>query len=346
MAKTFLNNKKVMFKHYPTKLPLFLFLLILPLFMYCMELEKRNHNLKFKPLVLPNDQTLFKNRDECDKNCMNLDNGSIDYQKMHALFPNNTLEVIPKIPRIGVCFNYAMRECLGLSKTQFEQIEQSILGSQDWALYIGMPHTFFDQKQFPQAGDLAVYHDKNNNNSIEHFAKVIGDGRLKSKIGTGLGIIEHNYWDTPSFGEYISFWELQPEYRDQKSKDLLFDEIIKIIQNSVAIKKLLQHAQNTLIAAATNKIYRSPFFPFIKKGNPFHLLQAVMGIKIDLPDDDGNTPLMLAAQAGNLVCLTCLAEHGANLLIKNNDGKDALALAKEYKHQDIIDCLSQHITTS
>ena len=321
-----------MLKHYSTPLLLSLFLLTLPASTYSMELA---------PLVQPYEKELFKKRKEFD-DCMNLDNGSIDYEKMHAIFPNNTLEVVPKTPRLGVCFNFTMRECLGLSKAQFEKIEQSIVGSQDWNLFIGMPHAFFDQKQLPEIGNLATYHDKDNNNSIGHFAKVIAHGRLKSKIGTGLAIIEHDYWDLPPFGEHIYFWELKPMYRDQNGKILLFSHITNIIKNSVDIKLLVEEAQETLIATAAKKTYRSPFSFFVIKNNPFHLLQIVVGLKIDLPDNDGNTPLMLAAKSGNLACLTCLVEHGANLFLTNKDGKDVLDLANEYNHQDIFNYLSNY----
>jgi hypothetical protein len=326
-----------MLKHFSVKLFL---VLLLPSLTYGMSLEQPTNPstcFTFPPLTQPDDLTLTKKREKFDKSPYA--DQFIVFEKMHAIFPNNTiLETVPKKTRSGVCFNFAMRECLGLSKTQFEHIEQCIIGMNDWVLNIGVPYKFFDQIQFPEAGCLVTYHNKNN--FIGHFGQVTLNGKIKSKIGTRQSVIEHDYWDVPPFGQLIYFWELKPIYHDQKGKDRLFSEIIDIVQKSMDIKLLLVGAHITLCAAAAQKSHRTKFSEFVYKGNLFHLLQAVTGLNIDLPDDDGNTPLMLAAQVDNQESLISLIEHGAQLDLKNKNGKDALALAQENNHQAIVDILS------
>lgn len=56
---------------------------------------------------------------------------------------------------------------------------------------------------------------------------------------------------------------------------------------------------------------------------------------VDARDNDGNTPLHLAARYGHTKCVQILLEDGkADVSIVNYDGKTALDLAKQYGHED------------
>jgi len=293
----------------------------------CMEPENRQNivPLRIIPLTQPNDPVLTNKR----KNC-------IHNEQVFTLFPHNVLlEKAPKGARPGACYNVAMKECLGLSPTQFQHIEQSIVGLSDWVTIIGMPHTFFDQKQNPQPGYLTTYTHRNNHN-IKHFGTVAQNvNRIKSKLGTSKYTAEHNYWDLPNWGDVIRFWKLKKIYRDQNGKNQLFAKIMDIIQNSERMRQLLQDAQKTLFAVAANK-QCDTYFSKIDWKEPFHLIKGVMGLKIDALDENGETALMLASKTGNLYLVNLLIEHDANPYLTNKEGKDALALAEENNHQDII----------
>ena len=67
--------------------------------------------------------------------------------------------------------------------------------------------------------------------------------------------------------------------------------------------------------------------------NRVRLLVRIM--YVDERDNDGNTPLHLAARYGHTKCVLILLEDGkADMSIVNYDGKTALDLAKQYGHED------------
>lgn len=288
--------------------------------------------LQFQPLTQPDDKVLTKTRSSCKK-----------HKEVLTLFPKNVLlEKTEKGTRPGVCYNVAMKEVLGLSKMQFQKIEQSIVGLQDWVTIIGMPYKFFDQQESPHKGNLATYTAKNSN-FIDHFAVVTEkNNRVKSKIGTSKYTVEHDYWDLPAWGDSICFWQLKKIYYDQDGKNQLFSEIMNIIKNSKNMKQLLQDAQKTFFALAANKYVNTTFSRSPVYSDPYHLIKGVMGLKIDLPNSDGETALMLASQQGNLDVVTLLLEHNAIRCIKNKQGQTALDLAQQNKHIAVINALNPY----
>jgi len=234
-----------------------------------------------------------------------------------------------------------MRDVLGLSKAQFQTIEQSIVGLQDWVTIIGMPYKFFDQQEFPHKGNLVTYTPKNSN-FIKHFGVATEDNRIKSKMGTSKYTVRHAYWELPAWGEDLYSWELKQIYDDQNGKNQLFSEIMDIIQNSPRMKLLLQDAQKTFFALAANKdsntlFSRSPIY-----NDPYQLIKGVVGLKIDLPNHHGETALMIASKNGALDIVTLLLEHHANRCIKNKKGQTALNLAQQNNHADVVNALNPY----
>jgi hypothetical protein len=58
------------------------------------------------------------------------------------------------------------------------------------------------------------------------------------------------------------------------------------------------------------------------------------GADINARDEDGNTPLILAARQGNSDCCKVLLQHGANIHAKNSKGMDAITLAVRSRHAE------------
>ena len=54
------------------------------------------------------------------------------------------------------------------------------------------------------------------------------------------------------------------------------------------------------------------------------------GAQVDVSNDSGNTALMLAIMGGNIETAIYLQSQGANPWRKNNDGVNAVDLAREY----------------
>lgn len=63
-------------------------------------------------------------------------------------------------------------------------------------------------------------------------------------------------------------------------------------------------------------------------------------INVDLQDSDGNTALMLAAQAGQVEAVKTLKLFKADTLLKNDKGKTALDLARSKNNTEIVKLLS------
>ena len=63
------------------------------------------------------------------------------------------------------------------------------------------------------------------------------------------------------------------------------------------------------------------------------------GAFLDWPDVRGNTALHHAAMNNNKTLIELFVKRGANLSLKNTDGKTALDLAKEIGEEDIIKLL-------
>jgi hypothetical protein len=287
--------------------------------------------LQFKPLTQPDDPILTKTRSSCT--------GS---KEILTLFPKNVLlEKAGKGTRPGVCYNAAMKEVLGLSKIQFQTIEQSIVGLQDWVTIIGMPYKFFDQQEFPHKGNLVTYTPKNSN-FIKHFGVVTENNRIKSKMGTSKYTVEHDYWELSAWGKDLYSWKLRKIYDDQNGKNQLFSEIMDIIQNSPRMELLLQDAQKTLFALAANKNGNTLFSRSSVYNDPYHLIKGIVGLKIDLPNHCGETALMIASKKGNLELVTLLLEHHANRCIKNKKGQTALDLAQQNKHYRVVNALDPY----
>ena len=68
------------------------------------------------------------------------------------------------------------------------------------------------------------------------------------------------------------------------------------------------------------------------------------GDDINAQDDDGRSPLLLAALRGNATACRLLLEAGANPLLADNEGKDALAVANTKGFVEVAGAISDHLT--
>ena len=68
-------------------------------------------------------------------------------------------------------------------------------------------------------------------------------------------------------------------------------------------------------------------------------LQQNYKININSTEYAGHTALMLAAMVGHVNVVQFLMKCGADATIRNNSGKDALAIAKEAKHYEVVKLL-------
>ncbi|EGD81155.1 hypothetical protein PTSG_11195 [Salpingoeca rosetta] len=63
------------------------------------------------------------------------------------------------------------------------------------------------------------------------------------------------------------------------------------------------------------------------------------GVRIDLRDDTGSTPLILAALGGNVEAASCLIAYGANVDAQDTDGNTALHMAAWQEREHSVDVM-------
>ena len=274
---------------------------------------------QFQPLKQPRDRELDKKRDAISP---------FTPDKVLKIFPSTTLVEVAGIgERPGVCYHDAMRRTLGLSNEQFQQLEQSVNGCQDWITIIGMPYNFFDQTNKQKTGCLATYTSKNNIFHIHHFGEVIGKNRIRSKLALSDYTYDHDLWHLPRrWGNRINLWKLKKIYRSREGKTLLYNTLKKIIESSPIMIDLLNDKRDELLAS---NCYETSH----------RLLKRTMGLPINVRNNSGKTPLMLAAEKNNLNLVKLYVNHHANLDLQDASGTTAFMLAVDRGHNEIAEFL-------
>ncbi|HEY7699288.1 MAG TPA: ankyrin repeat domain-containing protein [Vicinamibacteria bacterium] len=92
-------------------------------------------------------------------------------------------------------------------------------------------------------------------------------------------------------------------------------------------------ARNAMRVAAIHAACAAGSLPIV-----LALIEA--GADVNRVQQAGFTPLHAAAMSGRLDLARLLLDHGADPSAKADDGRDALALAREAKHQGLVDLLS------
>ena len=70
------------------------------------------------------------------------------------------------------------------------------------------------------------------------------------------------------------------------------------------------------------------------------------GANVDAPSKNGRTPLMAAAQKGNLAIVQCLLDHGAEINAQDHYGKTARWFAAKNGRSEVAEFLRQHGATA
>ena len=60
------------------------------------------------------------------------------------------------------------------------------------------------------------------------------------------------------------------------------------------------------------------------------------GANVDLDPSNFGTPLMLYAENGDAEFVDLLLRYGANIILKNKDGKTAIDMARENGHTKVV----------
>lgn len=85
------------------------------------------------------------------------------------------------------------------------------------------------------------------------------------------------------------------------------------------------------------------FLHFISLSGMSELIPKVIvtWLEMDMIDDNDMTPVMLAAEKGHKAAVVVLIREGADLSLKNKQGKTALTLARDNAHAQVVEVLEE-----
>ncbi|MCX6774391.1 MAG: ankyrin repeat domain-containing protein [Candidatus Micrarchaeota archaeon] len=134
-----------------------------------------------------------------------------------------------------------------------------------------------------------------------------------------------------------------PGSEEERLETCLIDAIeqgdnkeIEILMNAhVDANSFDQFGRTALMLAITN----------LEKLEEYSKLCALLikrGADVNANDDDGDTPLMLAVDEGNLGIIRMLIRSGANVNAKNNEGETALMRARDHRNKETINVITSY----
>lgn len=118
------------------------------------------------------------------------------------------------------------------------------------------------------------------------------------------------------------------------TKIIISFSILILIFLILKLKDLLTPKEERFLKAAENGDLKKIKSMLNKEINIKTLINAV--------DKENNTALILASKFGYDEIVKILIENGADINIKNNDGKTALDYAEENDYKNIIELLKNH----
>jgi hypothetical protein len=204
-------------------------------------------------------------------------------------------EEIPHGKRYGTCHNYAFTKLMGIVGKAPQIL--NIWGQKDYYgdHYLKI-YEFFDLLEpnaVLQPGDLAVYLRRNEKGfkDVTHTGSVVGDDCIESKWGPIPAVFEHPIWYVPvQFENDVRYLRLKMSGPD------LLDKIQQRLQQKQVKKRyedLAQRAQQELF----NNI--KEYEQDKSKGYKISMsLEYNMNTHLDIPDENGITPLMHAERIG------------------------------------------------
>lgn len=107
-------------------------------------------------------------------------------------------------------------------------------------------------------------------------------------------------------------------------------------------KRALQEDQ--IVVDSCLLLEKKPYslFAISIRSKSIKILQDLISIKADVNKIcDDKSPLMYAAKYGELEAAKALVKAGANIGLKNREGKTALDYARKYEKKELIDYLSK-----
>jgi ankyrin repeat protein len=193
----------------------------------------------------------------------------------------------------------------------------------------------------------AQFFPENNNPKVEELIQACMSGNVEqvkklTESGVDINAINPEYGDTalsqaalqgyPNIVDFLLTKQISPY-----SKNLAL--IFACQKGHLAIiDKFLQHGADV---NAYIEDYHTPLFQAIaqNKMDVFKRLLNEGAINVNLVDKEGVIPLLLAAYNGHLEMVKQLVDKGADLSVKNKGGCTVKDIAKQKKHNKIIEYL-------
>ena len=132
------------------------------------------------------------------------------------------------------------------------------------------------------------------------------------------------------------------------------DQIASHKNDSFKIYRQMKFPEHFSLFMRRNNIFSSSFYAdkaeinkklleSVKEGKFYDTKQLLEEDLADTNtiDKDGNTPLIIAAKKNEYIFITMLIDYGADVDIKNNNGKTALDIAIDKNYYSIADTLKE-----
>jgi hypothetical protein len=196
--------------------------------------------------------------------------------------------------RYGTAHNYAFTKAMGIVGKAPRIL--NVRGQEEYYYdgYLKVSE-FFDAHREGQPGDFAVYISEDEKGEIEitHTGIVISDDCIESKWGPTNAVFEHPIWYVPAqFGNRVWYFRLKISGAE------LLAEIQKKLQQKEIKERydlLAKHCQQELFDNL-KKYEQDKNISHVRK--IYQSLEYDMNVHLDVPDENGITPLMHGERIG------------------------------------------------
>jgi len=297
----------------------------------------------YDPVQLPNDIAIELDR----KNLINMIDTLTPIDNNRGI----TFHIEKPKERLGACIDVAIRSVFNITKQSSSLLRLPV--AEQWIEDLKVLDMYFEQTAQPTENGLIVYAhtnllDKKKYFQITHFGQIICVNNnavtVRSKSGNFRQIIDHSIeYILSEYGTHAFFFTLKNKYKkDTQLLHLELEDAISENQHITTHKKtcekiLLQIAQGNLI------LYNS-WYDFIVDttvndrpyNTTYQTIKRRISVNINTTNNNQETPLMLAAQRGDLPLVQLLVQYRAETDRKNNAHQTALDLAKKNSHADVV----------
>ena len=295
------------------------------------QATKQNKDKLFKIAKANDDiETIEKLRDELKFKSAKMYMDKLNNFTIENVFQNLNLAGIKRLCSQGIAINKIQKDGANLLHFAAEQDNIELIE------YLIENNANLDLKDTNTGATALLLASQNNN---YRAVKILLEHNANVNIQADL---EDTALIVASAKNNVDVIKILLEYKanmDIQSRTGLYSLLIAAQNNHKdTVEILLSHNANPNLRAKENG-YTSLHMPTYRGYGKIVKMLLSAGANPNVQDNDGDTPLLLAAREGHNNIVKILINENADLDIKNNNGDTALALASYRNHQEIAKLL-------